>query len=235
MRAAFVALFILALPANAQTSTEVQRFSVYVSGLKAGTLQTVITKNGKAFSVSGTLSPTRFKRSIRDVGYAGQSSGTFGKTFTPRRYSGHTKTGDRTSKVQMRFNGGVPSVDSYQPEREPRDYDIDPAKQRGVIAPLTAAATVFRDQPSATLCNRTIPMFDGRRRSELTLAPPTSEGDSATCTGTYTRIAGFSPQDMQERVNFPFTLMYTRINADTYRLTSFTTKTTFGSLRAKRK
>lgn len=233
MRVALFLALLCALPAHAQQ--DVHRFSLYVSGLKAGTLQTVVTRNGTAFSVSGTLSPTRFMRSIRDVGYAGQSAGTVkGTKFTPRRYSGQTKTGSRTSQVQMRFDGGIPSVDRYLPERERRAYDIDPAKQRGTIDPLTAAATLFQDQPATALCSQTLQMFDGRRRSQLTVAAPTIQGESATCGGTYTRLAGFSPKDMQERVNFPFTLMYTRIDADTYRLMAFTTKTTFGSARAKR-
>ncbi len=229
-----VTLLSFALPAKADQ--EIHRFSVYVSGLKAGTLQTVLTRNGKAFSVSGTLSPTRFMRTIRDVGFTGQSAGTFQDTaFTPRRYSGHTKTGSRDSQVKMRWLNGTPSVDSYTPEREARDYDINPAEQRGTLDPLTAATVLFVDQLAATLCNKTIPLFDGRRRGKLSLAPPTIDGESAICAGTYTRIAGFSPEDMQERVNFPFTLMYTRINEDTYRLMAFTTKTTFGSARAKRK
>ena len=100
---------------------------------------------------------------------------------------------------------------------------------------MTAAAIVFSDQTPETLCNQIIDMFDGRRRSKLTLAPATLMGNSATCKGTYTRVAGFSPDDMQEGVNFPFSLLYTRGDADTFRLMSFTTKTTFGSLRAKRK
>ena len=228
------ALLSFALPARAEQ--EIHRFSVYVSGLKAGTLQTVLTRNGKAFSVSGTLSPTQFVRKIRDVGFAGQSAGTFQDiTFTPRRYSGHTKTGSRASQVQMRWSDGTAIVDRYAPNREAQDYAINPAKQRDTLDPLTAVKILFVDQSPAQLCNKTLPLFDDRKRGKLSLAPPTIDGESAICAGTYTRLAGFSPQDTQERVNFPFTLMYTRINEDTYRLIAFTTKATFGSARAKRK
>jgi hypothetical protein len=175
-------------------------------------------------------------RTIRNVNYSGQSAGTHrDDAYTPRRYSGQTNTGTRESQVKLRFDNGIPTVNSYLPDREKRDYDIEPSEQRGAIDPLTATAVVLMDQPSAQMCNRSIPMFDGRRRSKLTIAPPVIDGDSATCAGTYTRLAGFSPEDLQERVNFPFTLMYTRIDADTFRLTSFTTKTTFGSARGKRK
>lgn len=221
---------------TAQADPSIQRFSLYVSGIKAGSVQTVISTSGTAFSVSGQLSPTRFLRSIRNVGYTGQSAGTVKDgVFSPKRYSGQTQTGSRNSQVQMRFQNGRPSVDSYTPVRETRPYDITPSKQTGTIDPLTAAAQVFQDQTASTLCNTTLHMFDGRRRSKLTLSAPKREGPTATCQGTYTRVAGFSPNDMKERVNFPFSLVYTRTDADTYRLTSFSTKTTFGSLRAKRK
>jgi hypothetical protein len=224
----------LATPTLAQQTNH--RFSLYVSGIKAGTINTITTKNGHAFSVSGTLTPTRLMRSIRKIGYNGQSAGVLNnRTYRKNRYSGQTQTGSRTSQVQMRFDNGTPSVDAYLPERENRAYDIDPTAQHGTIDPLTAAAVIFDDQPTANLCNRTIPMFDGRRRSKLSLGKPQISGEGATCNGAYTRIAGFSPQDMQERVNFPVTLVYTRIDAEIYRLMSFTTKTTFGSARAKRK
>ena len=231
---AILTMFSLATPILAQQTAH--RFSLYVSGIKAGTINTITTKNGSAFSVSGTLTPTSLMRRIRKVGYSGQSAGILqNSTFRTNRYSGQTQTGSRKSQVQMRFNNGTPSVDAYLPEREARAYDIDPAAQNGTIDPLTAAATLFDDQATANLCNRTIPMFDGRRRSKLSLAKPQINDTGATCDGAYTRLAGFSPEDMQERVNFPFTLVYTRIDAENYRLMSFTTKTTFGSARAKRK
>ena len=236
MRHVLPALFAitLALPVHAEQT--VHQFSLYVSGIKAGNIRTDIRLNGSAFSVSGVLNPSSLLRTIRDVGYAGQSAGTHRNgTYSPRRYSAQTKTGSRNSQVKMRITDGIPSVDAYLPEREKRPHDITPADQKGVIDPLTAAATVFSDKTSKTLCNQMIDMFDGRRLSKLTLAPATIMGNSATCKGTYSRVAGFSPDDMQERVNFPFSLLYTRTDADTFRLMSFTTQTTFGSLRAKRK
>lgn len=62
MRYIAVAFAVLAGPLCPQTEQEAHRFSLYVSGLKAGTLQTVVTRNGKAFSVSATLSSTHFMR-----------------------------------------------------------------------------------------------------------------------------------------------------------------------------
>ena len=237
MRQTFAILTMLSLatPIFAQQSTH--RFSLYILGIKAGTINAITTKNGHAFSVSGSLTPTRLMRSIHKVGYKGQSAGVLRDTiYRTNRYSGQTQTGSRTSQVQMRFDNGTPSVDAYLPEREARAYDIDPNAQHSTIDPLTAAAAVlFDDQATATLCNRTTPMFDGRRRSKLSLGKPQINDSGATCNSAYTRIAGFSPEDMQERVNFPFTLVYTHIDAENYRLISFTTKTTFGSASAKRK
>lgn len=221
-----------AQPAQSQSHV----FNLYIKGFKAGTIATAAKKTKTAYALSGKVAPTAFLRLLRDIGYTGSASGSFsGVKYRPRKYAAHIKTGSDTSTVKMRYIKGKPVVDAYAPGRAPRDYDIKPSAQRGTVDLLTALHMVFENTSAGALCNRIIPMFDGRRRSKLTLSKPKKSGKGATCSGKYTRVAGFSPHDMQKKVNFPFTLVYDRLDDGNYRLMSFHTETTFGRAKAVRK
>lgn len=211
-------------------------FNLYIRGFRAGTISTAVRKTKTGYALAGAVQPTRFLRRLRDVGYKGTASGTYkGNKYRPRKYTGNIKTGSRTSVVKMRWRNGRPIVDSYEPSREKRSYDINPSAQTGTIDLLSALHSVFEDSARADLCNRTLPMFDGRRRSKLTLSKPKMTEEGATCAGTYTRVAGFSPADLKKRVNFPFTLVYQLQDDETFRLMSFHTQTTFGKASAVRR
>ncbi len=227
--------FTIALPAPV-FSSENHIFNLYIRGIKAGTISTATNKNGVFYAVSGAIHPTAFLRTLRDVGYEGAVSGSYkGTRYRPRKYQGNTKTGSRNSVVSIRYSNGMPVVESYLPEREKRDYDIEPSAQKGTLDLLTAAYSVFEDSPVSKLCNRSVQMFDGRRRSRLAVGSPEIGNDGITCQGSYTRVAGFSPAALQKRVNFPFTLAYEQQEDGKYRLMSFSTTTTFGPAEALRK
>lgn len=224
-----LALLTLAIPAIANAS-ETHVFNLYILGFRAGTISTAINKKGSNYALSGKVQPTAFLRKLRDVGYAGTTYGRFGKghTYSPSKYTGNMRTGSRTSTVKMHWSKGRPNVDAYTPGREPRPYDIKPSAQKGTMDLLSSLHSVFEDSTKAELCGRTIPMFDGRRRTKLTLSKPNFSGVKGICKGTYSRVAGFSPEDMKERVNFPFTLLYEQQDDGNYRLKSLSTTTTFG-------
>ncbi|WP_069300328.1 DUF3108 domain-containing protein [Neptunicoccus sediminis] len=217
-----------------------QTFGFYVAGLKAGTIR--ITGNEPAqgqdgpYALHGTLTPTSIMRRFHDVGFDGRVDGAVSAgVYVPQNYSGQSRSESTQTDVQLTFQDNHPQVLRYAPERAARPYDIDPAKQSGTIDPLTAAHMLLRDQRGADLCDRTLDLFDGRRLSRLQVDPPAHNGAEAICAGQYTRVAGFSPEDMQEQVNFPFTLVYTKDNADLYTLSFFKTDTTFGPAEAARK
>ncbi len=224
-----LALSALAIPATASGS-ETHIFNLYILGFRAGTISTAINKKGQNYALAGKVQPTAFLRRLRDIGYTGTVYGRFGEghKYSPSKYIGNMRTGTRTSTVKMHWSKGRPVVDSYEPGRAPRPYDINPSDQIGTIDLLSSLHSVFEDSTKADLCGRTIPMFDGRRRTKLVLSKPSFSNNKGTCKGTYTRVAGFSPEDMKERVNFPFKLLYELQDDGNYRLKSLSTTTTFG-------
>lgn len=224
----------LASPIGAQD--ENITLNLYAYGIKAGTISVNGAQTTTAYSVKGLLSPSRLLRKFKDVGYTGSAVGKIskGKYYT-RTYSGHARTGSRNSVVKMRWKSGRPIVDQYSPERARRDYDITPSKQVGTKDLLTAAYITFKTVSIKNLCNITHKMFDGRRRSQITLGKPKISGKIASCSGSYKRVAGFPPHKMEKEVNFPFTMYYEQQDDGTYRFQEFTSAATFGKIRAIRK
>jgi hypothetical protein len=210
--------------------------NLYAYGIRAGTISVNGAQSDTAYSVNGLITPSFLLKTFKDVGYSGKATGRISKAaFQSRTYAGNARTGSRNSIVKMHWKGNRPVVDRYSPERERRDYDISPSKQSGTKDLLTAAYLTFKAADAEHLCNATHKMFDGRRRTLITLGTPKITGKTATCTGSYKRVAGFSAHQMTKGVNFPFTMYYEQQDDGTYRFKEFTSAATFGKIRAVRR
>ncbi len=209
---------------------------LYAYGIKAGTITVNGAETTTAYSVNGLIAPSLLLKTFKDVGYSGKASGQIRHdSFRTKTYAGNARTGSRKSIVKMHWKGNRPVVDRYSPEREKRAYDIPPSKQVDTKDLLTAAYLTFKTVDADHLCNVTHKMFDGRRRTEISLDTPNISTKSATCTGTYKRLAGFSPHQMQKGLNFPFTMYYEQQDDGTYRFKEFTSAATIGKIKAVRK
>lgn len=228
----FVCFAVLSAPLKAETIT----LNVYALGLSAGTITVHGKEAAKSYAVQGTLAPSALLKAIKDIGYNGTASGIIrnGK-FYSRKYAGHNRTGTRNTKVKMHWVGAKPVVDQYAPKREKRSYDITPSQQTGTKDLLTSAYQTFKSADATNLCNTQHHMFDGRRRSLLVLGKPKINGKRASCSGLYKRVAGFSPNDMQKKTNFPFVIYYEQRSDGRYHFKQFTADATFGKVRAIRK
>ncbi|KAB7616168.1 DUF3108 domain-containing protein [Amylibacter sp. SFDW26] len=210
--------------------------NLYAFGIKAGTITVNAAETPDAYAVRGAVTPTKLLKKIKDIGYTGSATGVVKKdALQVRKYSGNARTGSRNSVVKMRWKGSRPIVDTYNPERARRDYDLTPSKQTGTIDLLSSAYLTFKTATPETLCNSRRKMFDGRRLSELSLGKPKISGTTATCNGNYKRLAGFSPDKMKKKVNFPFSVRYEQNDDGTYRFQEFTADASIGKIRATRK
>jgi uncharacterized protein DUF3108 len=240
-RALLLGIFMgLALPAPAAMADmhiiEISRFRISVAGFNAGIIAISALKKRRNYSVSGLMTTTGIISALIKIGYNGSVSGRFrGASYRPAHYRGQTSTGSRDSVVEIRYRSGRPKVVAYAPKRAAKPYDLQASAQRGTLDPLTAAYLLLRDVPKAELCNKSLKVFDGKRRSRLAVGQPAASGNRVQCNGVYTRIAGFAPKLMKKQVNFPFTLNYVLQDDGIYRLQEFTTKTTFGTARGRRR
>ena len=222
--------------ADAADRTEVAQFDISIRGLSAATLSLGAAVEAKTYAANGTLKSSGVLGFFRKIRYDAQVAGRLsGKRFIPSRYVENADTGKRQSQAVMGYVAGTPQVKSYSPPRPPSEDGIDPRTQGGTVDPLTALYAVLRDLPASEACNLHIILFDGRRRSQVVLAPPDTKAENITCQGEYRRLDGFSAKDMAEKTRFPFFLTYGPADGGMVHVTEILVDTLYGKGRMIRR
>lgn len=200
---------LLPAPARAQQTVTEAAFDLYFAGIRAGIVAFKGITTDNQYSVAGRIQSTGLLRLVANLRYDARSIGRIvGDRFVPSRYQEVANTGRRQSDALMEYEGGVPQVKRYAPPREPKPYDLDPATQGGTLDPAASVFYLLRDVPREKACRGSVEMFDGQRRSRLTVANPRTEGQKLVCDGEYRRLAGFAPWEMEEKTRFPFSVTY---------------------------
>lgn len=228
-RIGMVAVALCAAGAAAAQTTDSASFDLRIRGLGAGSLVFSGVQEGSGYAVNGKLESGGLLGMLKRVRYDATVQGRVGSGgYVPGRYSEMADTGKRQSRAVMGYRAGVPQVTEYQPAREPRSYDVDPATQGGTVDPLTALYATLRDVDAGQECNRSLQIFDGRRRTELVLGAPQATGAGVSCAGEFRRVAGYSADDMAEKTRFPFTLSYAPVEGGRMRVVEVATDTLYG-------
>lgn len=188
-------------PAFAQMET---RFDVLLRGARVAEITLVAREAGTAYALAGQVRSMGLAGILARLRFQMQAEGVMaGAVPRPRRYAEDVDTGRRVSAVELRFVGDAPQILRQTPAPSPEA--VPPGDATGTVDPLSALWRVVRG--GAAPCDWRLEVYDGARRSEIALRPPTGNG-ALTCEGTYTRVAGFLPEDMVERATFPFTATY---------------------------
>jgi len=127
--------------------------------------------------------------------------------FTPAGYEANFSWDDDVTDVRMSFrDGGVSEVETKPPvPAVPYQVPVAPTDLRGVIDPLTAGLVPVAgtgDALAPAACRRTLSIFDGSHRFEITLSFKRMDrveteagyrGPAVVCAMTYRPVAGYSP------------------------------------------
>jgi hypothetical protein len=130
-----------------------------------------------------------------------------GNAFAPLAYREDVETAQRRTWAELRYAGGVPRLTGEKQGTETAP-PVDPATQAGTLDPLTPTWIVMRDQPRDGLCRMDEVLFDGARRTRITLKPVGQEGDRVRCSGRFERLAGYAPEDLAQQSTVPMVLIY---------------------------
>ncbi len=159
--------------------------------------------------------------------------------LAPDRYSTQYTTRSEARNVSMAYSGEIANV-AINPPEEKKPYDTIASKHPQTLDPVTAAVTMMNPKRFQDLCNRTIPVFDGKRRYDIVLLPQSQrpKGDSAPapswnlpttrCFGVYERIAGFEGDLQGAQRYFPFDVWFEHNDDDLYRIVRLAGKTKLG-------
>jgi hypothetical protein len=132
-----------------------------------------------------------------------------GRLVIPRSYNSDVTTTDNHQLVGLVFDGGKPlPVDSH-PVYDLTRYPVLPELKLNTLDPLSAAVfvTMGSSANAEQRCGRTVPIFDGKRRYNLTLSYVGNDKISLgrngynggkpvkalMCRAHYERVAGFKP------------------------------------------
>ena len=132
----------------------------------------------------------------------------------PTEFAARTTTDDDTLDVKLAFeNGNVMELTASAPEPHPDRVELTDAHRQGILDPLTALlipAAGGDDGLTEAACQRTLPVFDGRRRFDLKLAFKRMDkvkadkgyaGPAVVCAVTFQPIAGHRSVELDGQIS----------------------------------
>ncbi|MEO0356764.1 MAG: DUF3108 domain-containing protein [Pseudomonadota bacterium] len=180
-------------------------YAVQVAGITVGQMNITAREDNRGYAAAIEMRSTGLAAAFAKYRFVASVQGrrTASGSMSPQRYVEDSDTGRRQSNLTMTYSGGVPSP-------APRDPDatISAASQRGTIDPMSAVFALFRDQSSAEICRGNHDIYDGSKRTRLSLSRGQQSGDRMICAATFTRVAGFSADRLAEGTSFPMRLEY---------------------------
>lgn len=184
-------------------------YDFYLGGIKAGEVSIDADVKGDAYHASSILKTAGIVGMVYKASFEAEAQGRLTPDgFEPVRFYADSRMSRKEQRVEMRYANNAPREVLAQPAFDPRPWQIDPTAQTDTLDPITAAITALAPMPKAEICNRSVEVFDGRRRYAIDLGKPVADGKRTKCKAMYRRIAGFKPKMMKKRPKFPFNIWY---------------------------
>lgn len=168
------------------------------------------------------------------------SRGPFG-SLAPQDFTTDYSLRSGAQTMRIDYAGVTPTAVTYDPPEPLEPYHLSAGNdQRGTLDPLTAGIMALIPSSTADLCNRTIPVFDGKRRYDIIFVPPEGERFDphspppesdlplTRCLGVYERMAGFEPASNENGRYFPFDIWFEDTGQGVYRAVRLAGKTKLG-------
>ena len=200
-------LGLLIGPTGAQGKLEA-RYTASVAGIVVGrgSWSIEIGQNQYTAAASGRVVGL-LKILSNGEGTAAAHGGIEGGHLLPSTYSSRVTMDDKVDEVRLALTAGVITEAMAEPPMPPSTdrVPISDAHRRGVLDPMTAELMPVGgsgDPVSPEVCRRTLPVFDGRQRFDLTLtfkrfdhvkAEKGYQGPVAVCMVNYQPVAGHRP------------------------------------------
>jgi hypothetical protein len=184
------------------------RYSVTIAGIPVGQGVWVADITDDQYSTAASGRVTGIARVLSDGEGSGAARGRVRSgRLVPATYAVTVVADRRPDEIRMAFAGNAVKELQVEP---PTPYSADrvpltEAHRRGVMDPLSAGLVYVGgsgDVISPDVCRRTVPIFDGRQRYDLTLAfkgmqqvkaDKGYEGPVVVCMVVYQPLAGHRP------------------------------------------
>lgn len=198
---AAAAVFALLLSPSAPAETEeATRFEVHFGGLYAGRLTVALARDDDRYALRAQARPANWVSALYRAGLTAEGEGAVAATPRPERFEVRARFGDDDQRVAVDWGpDGRPASVAAEPPFRPRPWQLDPSTQQGAVDPVAAAVRFLEPRAPEALCRETVEVFDGRRRTRVTLGAPEAHRGGWRCRGSWERVAGFRPRDMRKK------------------------------------
>jgi hypothetical protein len=221
------AAFAAASAAHAAAADPVRlRYDVYNSGFHAMTLTVNVTEEARSYRIAGQFETRGVIDVLMGLSSRVEAEGEIGPdgTVRPRRYASFSRIrgSDRRIVMDYRADGSV-AVDAT-PDDEERT-PVTPAQIANTVDALSAAVQISRTLAETGTCERTIPVFDGRRRYDMQISDRGEQivkpsryslfaGPAHGCYSKIRRIAGYALDSPKRLPRDDGTFWLTRVTPD---------------------
>jgi hypothetical protein len=224
-------IFISAAPSlgDAQKAT----FDLYISGIRAGEMTLKSVEKGGSYSAASRIQAAGFIGKLAKFFFDGTAKGSIrgDGVVIPSTYVAESKSSRADRHTEIDWKNGTPTRVSVEP---PRNTAPDPAAQGGTLDPVSAGFALLRDARPGKICNMTVDIFDGSRRSRLKLGKPVENDKEYVCAGKFSRIKGEAHNAVSKR-EFPFEVVFRKNGDGAAQLKRIQTQTKFGKAVVERR
>lgn len=199
---AVIGLLVCCPPVMAQAAQSFQGdYTVSYLGFTVARANFASTFEGGSFSLQGTMESAGFGRFFDDTTGTINSTGGFsGNSTSPSRFRVDYVQKDKPTVTTIDFSNGSVTKTETIPAPKPKGENwipVVPADLSQVSDPI--AATLVKADTPEKVCGRTVRVFDGEFRLDLTLRPvgvgtasiEGYEGKTVTCRATAKPVSGF--------------------------------------------
>lgn len=207
-RTVAAAVLGLALAAPAHAADVKVDYAISLIGLTIGSANLQAKVDANRYDLAMQAKLTGLAGAVTGGRGAATATGTLaGGRIAPQTFAVTSQAGEDSRTVRMAVAGNVVQAVEIVPplEEKPDRVPVKPVHKRGVLDPMGAllmpvASRVDVTDPS--VCNRTIPIFDGASRFDVVLSSagtkdvetPGYKGKVAVCRARYVPVAGHRPE-----------------------------------------
>ena len=200
-RIAIAALLLGSAPALAAQNSFVGEYSVSFLGLPIARATFNSSYDGDKYTINGNVASSGLAKLFDDTNGSLTARGTLGdKHPVPSSFHAGYTYGSKASSIDIRFKDG--NVVSTKVVPKPRGRGDDWVKLGAenlvkVVDPI--ASTVLRARSIDEVCGRTVKMYDGEMRANLSLSQVSRQtmsvqgfdGETVTCRMAFEPVAGY--------------------------------------------
>lgn len=222
LRAVVVAALSAGSPALAGSTV----YDLSLKGVRLGEITIDAEQSGDSYRAASRIVSTGLVGAFTDFGFEGEASGRLAAdgSVAPERFRAKSVSPRAKRRTEIDWQGAMPVRVSVEP---PRGKEPDPARMVGALDPVSAGFALLRDNAPENVCATRVDVYDGSRRSRLTLGAPVAGEGTLSCSGSYARLEG-EAHSLSSQTEYPFTLVFRERGDGLMRLDRIETQTRFG-------